>query len=390
MKTKVLVITEYYIPSVKGGGPIRSIKNLVDNLSDRVDFYIVAADRDLGDDTPFSGIKTDAWLDVGSAKVIYSNPVTLWHKIASIMNSVEYDLLYLNTFFSLQYSAIPILINKCKRKSKKTVVVPRGQFAPGALGLKHGIKSLYIRLVKILGIYKNIVWHATAESEKKEIKVIFGNKAKIEVVNNLTADYKKLEYNKNIEKKSGELRIVFVSRVHPKKNLRKAIELLKDIDGKIEFNIYGPIENKAYWAECENVIGKLGTDICVSYKGIVAHENIMNIVMEHHVFLFPTLGENFGHVISEALIGGCPVIISDRTPWRGLEEKQVGWDIGLKDENKFVEVLQYCVDMGDKEYKELSRNAFEYGKKEAVMSTDTLDVYWNIFGYNENPSISDL
>ena len=33
MTPKVLVLSEHYIPSVKGGGPIQSIKNLVDNQS---------------------------------------------------------------------------------------------------------------------------------------------------------------------------------------------------------------------------------------------------------------------------------------------------------------------------------------------------------------------
>ena len=37
------------------------------------------------------------------------------------------------------------------------------------------------------------------------------------------------------------------------------------------------------------------------------------------VFLLPTGGENFGHAIFEALSCGVPVLISDQTPWRGLE-----------------------------------------------------------------------
>lgn len=76
---------------------------------------------------------------------------------------------------------------------------------------------------------------------------------------------------------------------------------------------------------------------------------------EHDLLLMPTLGENFGHVIPEALISGCPVLISDRTPWRELESKKAGWDIPLSRLEKFHSVLQQCVLMDNKAYKDWSR-----------------------------------
>src|SRR3546814_17574361 len=38
------------------------------------------------------------------------------------------------------------------------------------------------------------------------------------------------------------------------------------------------------------------------------------------------LGENYGHVIAEALEAGLRLLISDQTPWRGLAEAGVGHD----------------------------------------------------------------
>ena len=54
---------------------------------------------------------------------------------------------------------------------------------------------------------------------------------------------------------------------------------------------------------------------------------------KHHVFLFPTLGENFGQVILEAMTAGCAILISDATPWRGLQEKGYGWELPLAQPN---------------------------------------------------------
>lgn len=377
---RVLIFAGYYIPSTKAGGPVQSIKNLVDILSDQINFYIVAADRDLGDDRPFDKIKIDEWLQVGNAKVFYTDISKLtWKKTFNIINSVKHDVMYLNSFFSYKFCAVPVLLSKINRITRKPIVLaPRGQFSSGALGLKSGKKKLYIKTTKALGFYKEITWHATADSEKQDIERVFSSEEKIIVANNLTANYKDLNHDKKIKKKKGELKIVFISRVHPKKNLKKAIQFLKEVNGKVEFNIYGPLEDKIYWSECKREIECLPENIRISYKGVLDHDNVMEIFKVHHVFLFPTLGENFGHVISEALIGGCPVIISDQTPWRELKKNKVGWDIKLTDEDGFVRVLQHCVNLGKDDYNAISRKAFEYGKK---MSNKDRSVknYYNLF-----------
>src|SRR5690554_368838 len=103
MKKKVLIMAGHYIPSVKAGGPVQSIKNLVDNLSDEIDFYIIAADRDLGDDKPFDHIEKNKWVKVGKSEVFYTNLSKLkWSEIADIINAVPYDVLYINSLFSFK------------------------------------------------------------------------------------------------------------------------------------------------------------------------------------------------------------------------------------------------------------------------------------------------
>ncbi|NMA73043.1 MAG: glycosyltransferase family 4 protein [Bacteroidales bacterium] len=378
MKKKVLIMAGHYIPSVKAGGPVQSIKNLVDNLSDEIDFYIVAADRDLGDDKPFSNIEKNKWIKVGKAEVFYTNLSKLkWSKVANIINAVPYDVLYLNSLFSYRTSILPLFLMKLRKISSRLIILaPRGELSPGALGLKKRKKMLFIKIAKLLGLHRQITWHATANLEKKHIEKTFGNDNQIVIAPNLTASYSNLEFDKNIPKQAGELKVIFISRIAPKKNLKTALELLRMVRGKIEFNIYGPVEDKSYWSECQDVMNDLGSHVSVSYCGVVAHNGVMNLFKEHHIFLFPTLGENFGHVISEALIGGCPVIISDQTPWRDLSSQQVGWDIALDDTEMFVRVLQKCIDMENGEYQNMSERAFEYCR--TLTSSDS-----NVRGYHE-------
>jgi glycosyltransferase involved in cell wall biosynthesis len=269
-------------------------------------------------------------------------------------------------------------LNKLKKiHVNKIIVAPRGQFSPGALGLKGIKKTIFIWISKILRLYDKLWWHATAESEKEHIQKIFGDEINIRVANNLTGNYSSLVYEKKLKKTAGELKVVFVSRIHPKKNLKQAIQLLSRIKGNIVFNVFGPIEDNQYWYECKREISLLPANIKVNYQGIVNHEDIIDVFKSHHIFLFPTLGENFGHVISEALIGGCPVITSDQTPWRNLEHEAIGWDIDLDDEKKFIKAIQECVNLNQAEYDSFSRASFKFGlnssnSKEDLLNTNLL------------------
>ncbi|MBN8497849.1 MAG: hypothetical protein J0M32_13465 [Candidatus Accumulibacter sp.] len=57
-------------------------------------------------------------------------------------------------------------------------------------------------------------------------------------------------------------------------------------------------------------------------------------------FFLPPFSENFGHAINEALSVGVPVLISDKTPWRNLQEKGMGWDLPLDNRRAFIEVIE--------------------------------------------------
>lgn len=138
------------------------------------------------------------------------------------------------------------------------------------------------------------------------------------------------------------------------------MKMLDRLKGEIQFNIYGPMEDKSYWAECQKIISSLSENIEVKYCGSIAHDQVGTVMRGHNLFFFPTLGENFSYVILEALCAGCPILISDQTPWRGLEKKGVGWDLPLSKPEMFQEVLQKCVDVDNEEYVKWSEMARVY------------------------------
>ena len=88
------------------------------------------------------------------------------------------------------------------------------------------------------------------------------------------------------------------------------------------------------------MVEELPEHIDVHYEGAITPSQIPAMFKEQDLFLFPTLGENFGHVIVESLLSGCPVLISDRTPWRNLQVDKVGWDLPLESPQQFVDVIE--------------------------------------------------
>ncbi len=94
--------------------------------------------------------------------------------------------------------------------------------------------------------------------------------------------------------------------------------------------------------------------------------------------VLPTLNENFGHVIWESLAAGCPVLLSDQTPWRDLSSKGAGWDIPLNSPEIFVEQLQRVAQMTEEELNRYRQAAFALAKSSASQS-DLEAVYSRAF-----------
>ena len=77
------------------------------------------------------------------------------------------------------------------------------------------------------------------------------------------------------------------------------------------------------------------------------------------MFFFPTLGENFGHVIHESLAAGTPVLISDQTPWVGLSEKGAGWELPLDNKSAWVNIITTYFSLAKEQKRRMSLEALQ-------------------------------
>ena len=376
---KILIFIDWYEPGYKAGGPIRSVKNLVDRLKGQREIYIITSNLDYQEEDPYLEVESNAWVRLEERVRIYyaSKDQLSLSNFYRLTKEVKPDILYTNGVYSFYFSIVPLLIAKLQNL-KKVVVSPRGMLANSAIAVKAGKKKLFLQLAKNLGLYRKIVFHATKLEEVEEIKQAIGGKNPVFLMANLPKAEEQISW-KGRKKVRGVLRLVWMGRMAPEKNTLFALEVLqKCTSGQIVFDLFGAVYDQEYWQACQAVMERMPANIKITYKGSLPNTEVVAKLQTYHFLFLPSRGENFGHIILEALSAGTPVLISDQTPWRNLEEKNIGYDISLKDQQRFVEVVNRLVEIGQEEYDLMSTASYSYAEG-MINDASLVEQYLDLF-----------
>lgn len=348
-RPKVLVLVQYYLPGFRSGGPVRSIDGLQAHLGDKFEFRIVAYDRDSGSKVRYPGVKPEQWSRVGQQWIYYlPKDRGRWRAILKVLNNSKCDLIYIQSLFNPCFTIWPLLARRLRLfKNMPILLAPRGELSSGALSLKPWRKRVALRMFVFLRLLRDVSWQATAKEEIDVLQKLnsrLGKKSTKSEGVFLAPNLKRLSREKRYKEEVGGkdiLRMVFLSRITPMKNLDYALNVLRLVKKDVIFRIYGPIDRDLqYWEMCRSMIQQLGENISVEVMGVVDPCEVDTVFGNHDLLFLPTKGENFGHVILESLIAGCPVLISDQTPWRDLVSKKAGWDLSLDRPEGFIEVIE--------------------------------------------------
>lgn len=344
---RILIIAGRYLPGYRDGGPVRSIINLTEWFGDEYDILIYCHDRDHGDTGPYPGITYGQNMRVGKAQVRY----TLKHtadEMASL--AADADVVYVAGLYDA-YARLAMMLKKTGKITAPVFVAPMGSFSPEAFKIKGTKKHLFIMYMKLTGMFSDITWSVTSAREEEELKAAVGNNIKCIIASDLPR-MKAAEHTRIKEK--GSLKLVFISRIARKKNLSFIPSILKtlDEDANVKLDIYGPCEDREYFDTCLAALDELKKthpNCKWEYMGEADSERVPEIFAGYDAFLFPTLGENYGHVIAESLSAGCIPVISDTTPWLNLSEKGCGYVCSLNDKKGFGKALAELLAMSEEE-----------------------------------------
>ena len=412
MKKNLLIFCDFYFPSIKAGGPLRSISAIVNALKNNFQITIVTRNHDLCEATPYNSVPSDQMIQQDDVNIIYCSRKNTLKNIRTLLRE-QWDVIYFNSFFSPLFSVIPQVFLCFSRMHFKTwapgrtrariIISPRGELGHGAIAIKSPRKKAYLWCYRHFYRKNNVEFLAASTQEKQEITAIFHGKFPVTQIENLISIESKGA--RGHVKLDNQLKIIFVSRVCEKKNLLFAIDVLlrasyrmrfcKKITEhsgaapsrvqvgslRVQFDIYGLLEEKNYWVQCERKIAQLPDNIQVNYCGELHPDDVVTTMQQYDLFFLPTKNENYGYVIVEELAAGLPVLLSDQTPWKNLTENHAGWTFPLSQPLAFSEKISALAMLSNNQFEKYHQGARQYYKKN-IVSTKTAEQYQQFFESN--------
>jgi glycosyltransferase involved in cell wall biosynthesis len=335
-------------PGAAANGPVQSCVNLLDALAADYDFRVIARDRPFDPRAPRPDIKTGVWIDRGNYRALYVRPENFTPSyFFRLLAETPHDLVQLNGFFDREFT-IPILVARrfAGRSRRPVLLSPRGEFAPGALHIRPWRKRFYLTGSRIFGLLDGVWLQATTDREREDIGAALSGFGDIVVAPNIPTRAEVEGSTRPARmKEKGHVKLVFVGRISPMKNLDLALTVLSKVRSPVEYQIIGPVEDESLWRSCRELIRAMPAHITVRVRGVASQAEVRVMLRDADALFLPTRGENFGHAIVEALSEGTPVLISDRTPWNAVTTAGAGWALPLEEKGAFVRAIEDLANM---------------------------------------------
>ena len=335
----ITILTDYFLPSYRAGGPIKSLVAIVNLFSENsISYRLVTRNRDFGVDQEFD---TPDFFDAAEpSQIHYLSDRSRLNFVLNIFKILrrEADIVYLNSLFSLSLSILPVIyISFFMKKQPRVILAPRGELDCGALRIRKQKKLLFLMLSRMTRLYKNVEFQATSDIEFQSIKIYFPRN-KVVTLENMSVIGSLLDRRPEYRSKIGSgFNLIYYSRITEKKNLRWLLNIFLRMPIGTTLDVFGPSDPR-YLASCKSLVERLQLDN-VRFLGPIHSDSSPLADPRYHLLVLPTYGENFGHVIIEALQYNLPVLISRSTPFKHKPEQGI-FSLDLCEEDWLFQIKQ--------------------------------------------------
>lgn len=203
------------------------------------------------------------------------------------------------------------------------VISFHGMLAPEALAFATTRKRIFWKLLQRKAVRRAACIHATSEQEYQEVRAA-GLENPVAVIPN-GVDLFPPRARKFSE--AGEYRTMLsLGRIHPKKGLDRLVVAWARVENEFpnwRLRIAGPSE-LGHASKLQQLINKLRTKQ-VSIEAPAYGDAKFDLYASSEAFVLPTLNENFGLTVAEAMAAGLPVITTKGAPWADLSTHGCGW-----------------------------------------------------------------
>ena len=346
----ITVFSTTYPPVNFGPGPARSVYGLVEAVGSEFRFSVVASAIERSANGQASSVKPRRWNPFGRA-VVWFDPRRRMpaRTVDKLLSETQPDLIYLNSLLNYRFSILPLIIGRTKFRRVPMLLAPRGELAVGALALKRRKKQVFIAGFRLMRLHKSITWHASTQAERADIERVFGQSIKchvaIDLRTGLIDEMTERDSSQSLPDSADSASLVLLSRIVPIKNIETAIKAMEFVKSSAQLTIAGPIEDAVYWNRCLELIKDLPEPGLIRYAGAIPPEAVVDFLHRFELFVFPTVGENFGHVVLESLAAGTPIIIGGNTPWDRIEKSGAGLLCDTTDPEAIAERIDYFLSL---------------------------------------------
>lgn len=305
----------------------------------KVIHFIAGIDKKEGGTTEYMrllGTELKNYIEIIVATGISSNPIAIdgvkikffkthvlrWYAMLGefhkFLRDEKPDIVHINGIWSPQNWGFQKM---AQQLGIKVILSPHGMLEPWIMAQNPWKKKLGLFIYQKKAIKKAECLHATAQMEDDNIKAL-GFQKTIYIIPN-GVDLKDIT---QIKKEYGTRKLVFLSRIHPKKGIEVLLDAWRNstTEGWM-LEIAGSGEEN-YMAKLIQSVEDLEN---VRFVGAQYGEEKWDFLRSADVMILPTYSENFGIVVAEALAIGVPVITTTGTPWQDLENYNCGWWIDL-------------------------------------------------------------
>lgn len=275
-----------------------------------------------------------------------------YHRWLREMAATEPRLLIHNHSLWMMPNIYPGWVAKLSRTP--FIVSPRGTLGGAAFDGGSSLKRLLWPLVQRPALSAVSCFHATAESEAREIRGHGFGQAIAVIPNGIDLP----PYLPATEARRKE--VLFLGRVHPKKGLDVLLRAWRRVESDAPgwtLRIVGP-DNGGHLAQMVRLAGQLGLR-SVEFAGELVGAEKTAAYARASIFVLPTRNENFAMTVAEALASGTPAIVSKGAPWSGLEATRSGWWIDFGEE-PLAEMMSLAIKTPSEELRKMGERGKDW------------------------------
>jgi glycosyltransferase involved in cell wall biosynthesis len=239
-------------------------------------------------------------------------------------NAKHYDLAHIHALFS-PISSLSAAV--ARSQQLPYILRPLGTLDPADLNKKRQLKQIYANLLERPNIAGAAALHFTSDEEAR-ISERFGVKTR-DIIMSLGVNPSPSVSQIHSDSQQRP-RILFLSRIEPKKGLDILIPALeKVLTSGIEFQFILAGSNPQdpdYEAKIQQQIQQSPLAQYTTITGFVTGENKAALLQSADLFVLPSYYENFGIAVAEAMVTGVPVVISTGVQiWPAVQQAEAGW-----------------------------------------------------------------